>query len=410
MPASNSPHVYANPDGMRLGACQYCGHCERFICEANAKASPEVLLYPMLKRSKNFEIRPYSHVTGLDYDRQARRVTGVRYVDLLDRRGDRAAGRRRGAVGIHVDQHQAAAARAASATPYDPATRRGVVGKNFCHQTIVRASRVLQGPLDQPVPGDGLLADDHRRVQRRQLRPRGLGFLGGGYIFNNTTNGRPITHAASAARHAALGHEVEAGERRLVRARVQRYGTIGSCYPHVENYLSLDPTYRDAYGQPLLRMTFDWRDNEVKMSDYVTRKAAEIANAIGADIVGPAAAAQGAVRRARLPDHARHRRHAHGRGPATSVVSPHLQHWDAHNLFVVGASVYAHNAGYNPTALLGAWRCGSATTCSATPKVHNVSERTNFMLQIPASVKVAACVLLAARCFDAIAARAVRRW
>ena len=33
-----------------------------------------------------------------------------------------------------------------------------------------------------------------------------------------------------------------------------------------------------------------------------------------------------------------------GSDPATSVVSPHLQHWDAENLFVVGASVYPFNA------------------------------------------------------------------
>jgi Choline dehydrogenase and related flavoproteins len=43
-----------------------------------------------------------------------------------------------------------------------------------------------------------------------------------------------------------------------------------------------------------------------------------------------------------------------GADPHTSVVSPHLQHWDAENLFVVGGSVYAHNAGYNPTALMAA--------------------------------------------------------
>jgi gluconate 2-dehydrogenase alpha chain len=43
-----------------------------------------------------------------------------------------------------------------------------------------------------------------------------------------------------------------------------------------------------------------------------------------------------------------------GADPRTSVVSPHLQHWDAGNLFVVGASVYPHNAGYNPTGPLAA--------------------------------------------------------
>ena len=32
-PGANSTGAYVNPDGMRLGACQYCGHCDRFICE-----------------------------------------------------------------------------------------------------------------------------------------------------------------------------------------------------------------------------------------------------------------------------------------------------------------------------------------------------------------------------------------
>jgi gluconate 2-dehydrogenase alpha chain len=43
-----------------------------------------------------------------------------------------------------------------------------------------------------------------------------------------------------------------------------------------------------------------------------------------------------------------------GAEPKSSVVSPHLQHWDAENLFVVGASVYTHNSGYNPTGPLAA--------------------------------------------------------
>jgi len=38
-----------------------------------------------------------------------------------------------------------------------------------------------------------------------------------------------------------------------------------------------------------------------------------------------------------------------GDDPGSSVVTPHLQHWDAENLFVVGASVYPQNSGYNPT-------------------------------------------------------------
>ena len=47
-----------------------------------------------------------------------------------------------------------------------------------------------------------------------------------------------------------------------------------------DNYLDLDPTYKDAYGQPLLRMTFDWKDNEIRMSRYVTEHMRKIAEAM----------------------------------------------------------------------------------------------------------------------------------
>src|SRR3546814_11800747 len=46
---------------------------------------------------------------------------------------------------------------------------------------------------------------------------------------------------------------------------------------HRGNYLGLDPTYRDAYGRPLMRLTFDFTDNEHRMSDYLTDRLEEIA-------------------------------------------------------------------------------------------------------------------------------------
>ena len=43
-----------------------------------------------------------------------------------------------------------------------------------------------------------------------------------------------------------------------------------------------------------------------------------------------------------------------GEDPNTSVVNRYLQSWDAHNLWVVGASAYPQNGGYNPTATVTA--------------------------------------------------------
>lgn len=43
-----------------------------------------------------------------------------------------------------------------------------------------------------------------------------------------------------------------------------------------------------------------------------------------------------------------------GADKASSAVNNYLQMWDADNVFVVGASAFAHNSGYNPTGTVGA--------------------------------------------------------
>lgn len=43
-----------------------------------------------------------------------------------------------------------------------------------------------------------------------------------------------------------------------------------------------------------------------------------------------------------------------GVDPATSVLNRYQQSWDMRNLFVLGASSFPNNAGYNPTGTIGA--------------------------------------------------------
>ena len=49
-------------------------------------------------------------------------------------------------------------------------------------------------------------------------------------------------------------------------------GTQGSVMSYRDRYLSLDPTYQDAHGLPLLRITFDWHDNEYRMAAFCNDK------------------------------------------------------------------------------------------------------------------------------------------
>ncbi|MEP7100533.1 MAG: GMC family oxidoreductase [Burkholderiales bacterium] len=351
-PAANSSGVYTNPDGQRLGQCQYCGHCERFICEAKAKGSPEVLLYPMLKQRKGFEIRLHAHVLGLMYDKAGKKVTGVHYLDLqtgqeYEQPADVVM------LGAFTMTNTKLLLTSKIGKVYDPVSNTGVVGKNFCYQANSGVALFMKDKWFNPFLATGstqIYMDD---FNNDNFDHAGLGFLGGGGIGASQFHGRPI-----GARRVPAGTPRWGTAWKKANAdwypHSMALGIQGSCYPHRENYLDLDPTYTDAYGQPLIRMNFDWRDNELKMSKYVTAKMAEIAKAIGADITGPANSL-------RAPFDTRVYNSTHitggtimGADPATSVVSPHLQHWDAQNLFIVGASVFTHNSGYNPTGPLAA--------------------------------------------------------
>ena len=130
-------------------------------------------------------------------------------------------------------------------------------------------------------------------------------------------------------------------------------GNETGCNSYRTNYLDLDPTYRDAWGLPLLRMTFDWRDNEHKASQFITGKMAEIAKRIGAEHVQPEPRTG---RYTIVPYQSTHNTGGASMGldPGTSAVNKYLQSWDVSNVFVIGANAFPQNAGYNPTDTVGA--------------------------------------------------------
>src|SRR5262249_15806583 len=121
----------------------------------------------------------------------------------------------------------------------------------------------------------------------------------------------------------------------------------------------LDPTYRDAYGQPLLRMTFDFQENDRRMIAYITKKLTEIAKTMRAPKMSSHADTE---KYSIVPYQSTHNTGGvvMGTDPATSAVNRYLQSWDVFNLFVVGASAFPQNAANAPTCTVGMLACWAA--------------------------------------------------
>src|SRR5260370_1169618 len=111
-----------------------------------------------------------------------------------------------------------------------------------------------------------------------------LGFIGGQYVGAIMTNGRPIEFHPTPPGPPSWGLEWKKAVARHYNHTVltQQHGTSTASR---FNYLDLDPTYKDAWGQPLLRMTFDFPDNDVRMSQYIADKGVEIGRAMRGKIV-----------------------------------------------------------------------------------------------------------------------------
>ena len=156
--------------------------------------------------------------------------------------------------------------------PYDPVHNRGVVGKNFCYQTGAGVSVFFKDRWINPFMASGSTGTVIDEFNNDNFDHTGLGFLGGADIAPGVLQRPPDRPSHAAARHAALGHALEAGQRRMVFARL-RDRRRGELLPAIARTTwTWIPTTSDAYGQPLLRMTFDWRDNELKMCAFVTDK------------------------------------------------------------------------------------------------------------------------------------------
>jgi gluconate 2-dehydrogenase alpha chain len=134
----------------------------------------------------------------------------------------------------------------------------------------------------------------------------------------------------------------------------------GTSFGHRDCFLDLDPVYKDRHGQPLLRVTFDYNENDRRMAKYTMDRSAEIGRKAGADIVETYNSAAGA-------NTPYDQRSTHttggaiiGADPETSALNRYSQSWDVHNVFVMGASSFPNNGGYNPTATVGALAIHSA--------------------------------------------------
>ena len=167
--------------------------------------------------------------------------------------------------------------------------------------------------------------------------------------FGHVPKGEAPRNWGSAWKKAAIEHWDRIGPGVEMR---------GDHFAYRQNFMDLDPTYTDKWGDPLLRMTLDWTDYEMRQMTFGARIANQIIEVV-AQVSGAKLVKGGFPGRG---DGAFHHYNAGsystthiqggaimGTSPEHSVVNTWLQHWNVPNLFVVGSSSFPQNSSANPT-------------------------------------------------------------
>lgn len=353
LPTAFADQPYTNPDGETINACVYCSFCAFYGCDFGAKGDPITTVLKTAKETGNYELRNNSYAKRILHD--GKKATGVLYVDTE--------------TGEEYEQHAKLVVSAAFTftntkllllseigEPYNPETEEGIIGKNFTgHHTNLILSPTVGYFEDEKfnnfsgAGGMGATIDD---FNAEQLNHDELDFLHGFEIYIVEGGVQPIGSNNVPGDIPLWGKEFK--DKSLYYANRQLYllhqsGSLA--WNH--NYFDLDSNYKDAFGDPLLRITCKYTDQDRNINNMAFQKSKEILEKMGADIVETPSADEMEFSGTDLEPHSAGGV-IMGENPDSSAVNNYSQMWEMENLFVVGASSFPNFGHHNPTGTVGA--------------------------------------------------------
>ncbi|WBU53352.1 GMC family oxidoreductase [Paracoccus sp. SCSIO 75233] len=351
-PAGIASTAYVNEYGMQMGPCNFCGFCERFGCYQYSKSSPQTAILDALKRQPNFSYRTHSEVLRVEMAEDGKTARGVTY---FDEEAQEEVFQPADIVILASYQLNNAHLLLLSGIgePYNPSTGEGVTGKSYAYQMNGGISLFFKDEHFNPFVGhgaNGMALDD---FGMNNIDFGTEGFIGGAYWRAGTFNGQPIRSMRLPGGTPGWGAGWKAGIKEWY-GHSMSMGSHGSHMAYRHNYVDLDPTYKDRHGRPLMRLTFNWHDNDLRMNQFMKEKMEPLAASMNPDSMGVGFKGPGAQYDVR-PYQTTHNTGGYimSENPQEGVVNRYCQTWDAHNVFVTGAGNFVQNTQYNPTGLVG---------------------------------------------------------
>ena len=326
----------ALPDQNRV-ACQYRNKCW-LGCPYGAYFSTQSATLPAAMATGNLTLRPFSIVKEVLYDKDRKRATGV---EIIDAETNLTYEYTADVVFLNASSFNSTWVLMNSATDVwegGLGSSSGELGHNVMdHHFRVGAEGRVEGFDDKYYFGRrpaGFYIPRFRNIDGEE-RPytRGFGYQG------------------SASRQ---GWQRDIAELNIGADLKQALSTpgdwtigmtgFGEMLPYHDNAISLDRGTTDKWGLPVLSVSVDLRENEMRMREDMKQDAVEILEAAGVVDVKP-------VDRDYAPGMGIHEMGTArmGRDPATSVLNGDNQVWDAPNVYVTDGACMTSASCVNPS-------------------------------------------------------------
>lgn len=342
-------------------SCINCGFCMGFGCEVNAKSSTLAAMIPLAEASGNCEIRAECAVFRVATNDRGR-VDEVLYYDPQGNE------RSQKAKAVIVSANGAETARlllnsASDAHPDGLANSSGFVGRNLMFNSHSSLRALVEYPLN-----------DYKGVQVTRMLHEfyesdpARGFYGGGGIDARPyLAATPLGFANYAARPGSRNWGADY-KRNLEHdfTRTLYLLNSGTSLPLDRNNVTIDPTHKDRWGRPSLRITYKDHEDDMALAKFLRDRSVELIEAAGAKEVWPAPVAY-TQSGAHLLGTCRM-----GDDPQNSVIDKYHRTHDVPNLFLCDGSSLVTSGRGQPTMTIMALAFRAAEHIAAAARNNDI--------------------------------------
>jgi gluconate 2-dehydrogenase alpha chain len=329
-------------------ACSYCSTCGNG-CFIGAKGSTDMHAIPSAEATGKLKVVTEARVMRIETDNNGR-ATGVTYLKDGREYFQPASVVMLGA--FTYENVRLMLLSTSKAYPKGLSNNHGQVGRNYMsHNTAQVVNGFFQGRKLNRWGGLGAQGTSVDEWADDNFDHSGLGFIGGG-MFKAGMGQQAIGSANSTPPSVATWGSAWKSWLKANANSVAVANAQSETLTYEDNYLDLDPTTRDRLGVPVIRITFDLKENEKRVALYTAEKVALWLKEAGATETW-----QNAVRPVTLANHA-YGGTRFGTDPETSVADRWCFSHETPNLAILGSSTFPTTGGRNPTLTIQAlaWR------------------------------------------------------